>query len=93
MKSFTIDGNNFSNLDGFYDEIQKVLCPGFEMGRNLDALNDVFVGGLSDEGIDFKEPATVNWTESSKSEKELGSEQFEQITKIIKEQGHQLTLS
>jgi len=93
MKSFIIDGNNFSDLNGFYDEIERVICPGFAFGRNLDALNDAFVGGLSEDGIELNEPASIEWVKSANSEEQLGSEQFDQIVEIIKGQGHQLTLN
>ena len=43
---FEIDGNNFSTLDGFWDEISDRLIPGSEWGRNLDAFNDILHGGF-----------------------------------------------
>ena len=45
MKTFTIDGNNFSDLEGFYDEIDKILTKDLEWktGHNLDAYNDFLV--------------------------------------------------
>lgn len=92
MKSFTIDGANFSDLGGFYDEVGQVICPGFSFGRNLDALNDAFFGGLSEEGVGADEPAVIDWLKSAKSEQDIGSEQFNQITEIIKNQGHRLIL-
>lgn len=44
---YEIDGKNFSNLEGFYDEIGHVLALPDWWGRNLDALNDVMAGGCS----------------------------------------------
>jgi RNAse (barnase) inhibitor barstar len=46
MKQFVIDGATFSTLDGFYDEISRVLIPGAPWGRNLDAFDDVLSGGF-----------------------------------------------
>lgn len=42
-----IEGENFSNLDEFFDEITRVLInPGKFWGRNLDAFNDILRGGF-----------------------------------------------
>ncbi len=46
MKRYEIDGTNFSNLDGFYAEIGRVLIPGVYWGRNLDAFDDILRGGF-----------------------------------------------
>ena len=37
MKQFIIDGAAFSTLEGFYDEISRILIPGAVWGYNLDA--------------------------------------------------------
>jgi RNAse (barnase) inhibitor barstar len=46
MTTYEIDGRDFSTLDGFYDEISRVLIPGAFWGRNLDAFDDVLYGGF-----------------------------------------------
>jgi RNAse (barnase) inhibitor barstar len=92
MKSFVIDGDNVNNLDGLYDEIERVICPEFPFGRNLDALNDAFVGGLSEKGIAYDEPAEIKWIKSDESKKQLGDEQFQEIIEIIEGHGHYLSL-
>lgn len=53
MKTYEIDGENFSTLEEFYDEISRVLIPGASWGRNLDAFNDILRGGFGtpDEGF------------------------------------------
>jgi len=53
VKTYEIDGANFSTLEEFYDEISRVLIPGAAWGRNLDAFNDVLRGGFGtpDEGF------------------------------------------
>lgn len=41
-----IDGSRFSTLEGFYDEVSRVLIPGQFWGHNLDAFNDILRGGF-----------------------------------------------
>jgi RNAse (barnase) inhibitor barstar len=41
-----LDGRRFSTLDGFWDEIDRVLLLDSVWGRNLDAFNDVLGGGF-----------------------------------------------
>jgi len=41
-----IDGENFSTLEEFYDEVSRNLIPGAGWGRNLDAFNDILRGGF-----------------------------------------------
>ena len=43
---FTLDGARFDDLDGFWDEVERVLIPGKTWGRNLDAFSDVLDGGF-----------------------------------------------
>ncbi len=52
-KIYTIDGNRFSDLQGFHGEIGAVLIPGVAWGKNLDAFNDILRGGFGtpDEGF------------------------------------------
>jgi RNAse (barnase) inhibitor barstar len=46
-KRIIIDGHNFKDMEEFYDEVQRTLCPGFKgFGRNLHAFNDVLRGGF-----------------------------------------------
>ena len=68
LKVYTIDGSNFKNLEGFYDEISRVLIPGFDWGHNLDAFNDILRGGFGtpDEGFAFK------WINADMSKDRLG---------------------
>jgi RNAse (barnase) inhibitor barstar len=53
MKTYEIDGEDFSTLEEFYEEISRVLIPGATWGRNLDAFNDILRGGFGtpDEGF------------------------------------------
>ena len=45
---FTIDGRHFSNMAGFYDEVERVFTCGLDrkIGRNLNAFNDILRGGF-----------------------------------------------
>ena len=65
-----MDGN-FGNLDTFYDEFERKLCPGFEgFGRNLSAFNDVLRGGFY--LFEYDEPISIVWNHSAKSRNDLG---------------------
>lgn len=53
MKTYHIDGERFSTLEEFYEEVSRVLIPGAGWGHNLDAFNDILRGGFGtpDEGF------------------------------------------
>ena len=86
MKTIIIDGNAFSDLTGFYDEIErKFMKVDWRMGRNLNAFNDVMRGGFVI--TDYEEPIEIIWKDSPKSKKDLG-ERFDDIIEIIKEHEH-----
>lgn len=38
---YQIDGENFTTLEGFYDEFSRCVLGGTSWGHNLDAFNDV----------------------------------------------------
>ena len=79
MKIYEIDGAAFETLDGFFNEVSRVLIPGSFWGRNLDAFNDILRGGFGtpDEGFGLRwknhalsrqklgYPATVRWLEEA----------------------------
>jgi RNAse (barnase) inhibitor barstar len=66
--TYEIDGRRFSTLEGFYDEIGRVLIPGAEWGRNLDALNDILRGGFGTPDGGF----VLRWLNSDLSRERLG---------------------
>jgi RNAse (barnase) inhibitor barstar len=71
-KEIIIDGNNFSTLLEFYDEVENKLTKGLDwrIGRNLDAFNDVLRGGF---GVhEYDEPIRIKWVNSDKSKRDLG---------------------
>lgn len=63
-----IDGNNFSTLEGFYDEVTRVLTGGVTWGRNLDAFNDILRGGFATPEGGF----LFRWKNSDISRQQLG---------------------
>lgn len=81
MKTFTIDGNNFSDLEGFYDEIDKILTKDLEWktGHNLDAYNDLLRGGFE---VHDEEPIVLKWLNYEKSKRELGDKLILSILEI-----------
>src|SRR5437667_5608339 len=66
--TYEIDGSRFSTLEGFYDEISRVIIPGAEWGRNLDAFNDVLRGGFGTPEDGF----VLRWKGSRLSRARLG---------------------
>ena len=48
MKNIVIDGDKFSDLEGFYSEIDKLLTKDLEWktGHNMNAFNDLLRGGF-----------------------------------------------
>ena len=71
MKTLIINGENFSDLQGFYEEINRVFTKdlAWETGHNFDALNDILYGGF---GVFEEEPIILTWKNISKSKTDLG---------------------
>ena len=85
MKQITvnINGDNFSDLESFYNEVDRVLTKdlNFKTGHNLDAFNDILYG---DFGVfSYKETLKLIWTNFSKSKILLGDELISTLTDII----------
>lgn len=70
-KIFEIDGNRFSTLVEFWDEIDRELLQGVNWGRNLDAFNDILCGGFGTPEEGF----ILYWKNSDISRLRLGYEQ------------------
>ncbi len=79
-KSFEINGKNFSTLDEFFDEITRVLIPGTNWGRSLDAFNDILRGGFGTPQGGF----VLHWKNSAESRQRLG------IAETIRQLEHHL---
>jgi RNAse (barnase) inhibitor barstar len=90
MKQITIDGNNFNDLDSFFDEVQRKFCPDFkEFGRNLNAFNDVLYGGF--KVFEYEEPIAVIWINSEKSKHDFDKEDptlFDDLCTMIEKHEH-----
>lgn len=87
-QTIIINGDNFSNLETFYDEIDRVLTKNLDWatGHNLDAFNDLLRGGF---GVyEYEEPARIVWTGFSKSRQDLGSALQDILVEIIKRHAH-----
>ncbi|MFD1015476.1 barstar family protein [Winogradskyella rapida] len=56
MRIIEINGNKFSNMKGFYREIESKMTFGlnWKIGRNLNAFNDVLYGGFGVHDVDEK---------------------------------------
>ena len=65
---YEIDGARFSTLQGFFDEISRVLNPSANWGRNLDAFNDILRGGFGTPKMGF----VLQWRNSALSRERLG---------------------
>ena len=66
---YEIDGERFSSLAGFYDEVGRVmLIPGTPWGRNQDAFNDILNGAFGEPPGGF----TIVWKHSGVSAGRLG---------------------
>jgi RNAse (barnase) inhibitor barstar len=81
MVSFEIDGQDFSTLEGFYEEATKVLFPRTSWGRNLDAFNDVLRGGFGTPEEGFE----IVWRNHALSKERLGHpETVRQLEQILR---------
>jgi RNAse (barnase) inhibitor barstar len=79
-KVYEIDGDNFSTLEEFCDEFNRIMNLEITWNGNLDALNDILNGGFGtpDEGF------VLAWKNSAQSRKRLGySETIRQIEKKL----------
>jgi RNAse (barnase) inhibitor barstar len=68
--TFRIDGAAFSDLAGFYDEIERALLGGAPWGRSLDALDDVLRGGVAGVPREFR----LVWEHADLSRRRLSRE-------------------
>ncbi len=88
MKTFVLDGNNFSDMEGFYKEIDKLLTKHLigKTGHNLNALHDLLCGGFCVH--EYNEPITIKWINYSKSKKDLGDETALTILEVMLDCDH-----
>ena len=83
-RRIVIDGANFSDINGFYAEIDRVLTSGMKTGHNLDALCDVLRGGFGVHG--YGEPIEIVWKNMNKSFDELGMDTVSKIVEIMRDE-------
>ena len=72
MRTIILDGNAFSDMEGFYCEIDRLLTKDltWKTGHNLNAFNDILRGGF---GVhEYGEPLLIKWLNYKKSRKDLG---------------------
>jgi RNAse (barnase) inhibitor barstar len=67
MKTYEIDGERFSTLNEFYDEIESVMQLA-QWGRNLDAFNDILRGGFGTPEEGF----SIRWKNHTVSKERFG---------------------
>lgn len=80
-KSFEIDGDCFSDYQGFTREFSKnVLSSKYTWNGSLDALNDILRGGYGD--IEEDDKVEITWKNSRKSIIDLG---FEETINLLKD--------
>jgi RNAse (barnase) inhibitor barstar len=78
-----IDGERFATLDGFFDEVERVLlAPGVYWGRNLDAFNDILRGGFGTPEGGF----VLRWRRVDLSRARLGAS-FDTLVAILRDHG------
>ncbi|HXU28849.1 MAG TPA: hypothetical protein VN698_16585 [Bacteroidia bacterium] len=70
-QTIIIDGNNFSNLEGFYAEISKAFNKpaDWDLSKSLYAFNDILSGGIGAHA--YKETIKLIWINSEKSQADL----------------------
>lgn len=83
-----INGDNFSDLESFYDEIDRVLTKDldWQTGHNLNAFNDLLRGGFG--VFEYEEPVKIIWTKFSEINKKLGDELSDTLLQIIRDHEH-----
>ncbi|ARO15832.1 barnase inhibitor (plasmid) [Ketogulonicigenium robustum] len=75
MATFTLDGRSFDDIPGFYRQINALFMTGaadWALGDSLDALDDMLYGGYGRLAEQPDGPHTLIWTDSAKSETDLG---------------------
>lgn len=87
-QTIIINGNNFYDLETFYDEVDRVLTKdlNWKTGHNLDAFNDLLRGGFG--AYEYEEPIKIIWTNINKSKQTLNKKTFHKLLEIIARHNH-----
>jgi RNAse (barnase) inhibitor barstar len=83
--TYVIDGEDFTTLEGFYDEVSRVMVPDLRWGKNLDAFIDV-VGGYGTPAGGF----ALVWKNSELSKARLGYEETARQLRQMMTRSHPL---
>lgn len=67
-----VDGSRIHDIPSFHAEMNRVFMAGedWQMGRSLDALNDVLHGGFGPR--DYGEPLVLRWNGLERNRADLG---------------------
>jgi RNAse (barnase) inhibitor barstar len=80
--TYRIDGAAFSDLEGFFDEIETQLLDGGSWGRDLDALDDLLDGNVGPVPAQFR----IVWEHTDLSHRRLaasGPGSFDALVRLI----------
>lgn len=82
-QAITINGNRFTDLETFYDEIDSLFTKDLDWktGHNLNAFNDLLWGGF--EVYEYEERIKLIWVNFSKSKRLLGEDLINVLVQII----------
>ena len=83
MTIYEIDGERFSTLEEFYEEVDRALQPS-HWGHNLDAFNDILRGGFGTPEEGF----TICWKNHNISRARLGYPETVRQLKLRLERCH-----
>lgn len=73
-KTFTINGANINDLETLYKELNKTFMQNedWALAQSLDALNDLFYGGIG--SIPSGEPVTITWKNFEQNKRLFGKD-------------------
>lgn len=80
---YVINGAKFSTEKGFYKEVERKLTLGldYNIGRNLNAFNDVLRGGFG--AFECDEKIILRWKNLNKSRERLNERLMNRILEIL----------
>jgi RNAse (barnase) inhibitor barstar len=84
VTTYEIDGNRFSTLEGFFDEVTRGLGLSSHCGGNLDAFDDALQGGFGTPEEGF----TIRWKDHEVSKQRLGYSETVRQLKLRLERCH-----
>lgn len=83
--TYVINGAKFKNSNGFFKHVEAVFTQGlsWEIGRNLNAFNDILYGGFGMH--DCGEQIEVIWINLAKSREHMNRGFLETALRILRE--------